>query len=195
MNQGADRGRTGHGVGQPDVERELRRFAGGTDEQQQGDRGDDPGIELGGVLANFREAQRVVARAQTPEEQEGSQQKAGVTDAIDDEGLLAGAGIGFFGKPETDQQVRAQPDAFPTDEQKRQVVGEHEDEHRAGEQVEVGEVAREAGLVRHVADRVDVDQKADAGDDQQHHGGESVDAKGHIDLQRPGRQPRPQDLR
>ena len=35
VDQGADRRRTGHGVRQPDVQRNLRRFTGGADQQQQ----------------------------------------------------------------------------------------------------------------------------------------------------------------
>ena len=37
MNQGADRRRAFHRVRQPDVERNLRAFAGGSHEQQQAD--------------------------------------------------------------------------------------------------------------------------------------------------------------
>ena len=62
-------------------------------------------------------------------------------------------------------------DARPTPSQPRNsaevVLGEHQREHRGDEQVEVGEEPAPARVVLHVADRVDVDQRADAGDQQQ----------------------------
>ena len=38
VDQRGDRRRTGHGVRQPDVQRNLRRLAAGADQQQQADR-------------------------------------------------------------------------------------------------------------------------------------------------------------
>ena len=48
----------------------------------------------------------------------------------------------------------------------RKLDGEDEHQHRRGEQVEVGEEPREPLVAVHVADRVEVDQRADAGDQQ-----------------------------
>ena len=45
---------------------------------------------------------------------------------------------------------------------------EHEHQHRGGEQVQVREEPREARVAVHVPDRVEVDQRADAGDEQDH---------------------------
>ena len=73
-------------------------------------------------------------------------------------------------EPEADQQIRAEPDAFPADEHHQEVAAEHEHQHERREQVQVREVAGERRRsVLHVADRVDVDQQADAGHDQHHH--------------------------
>ena len=91
--------------------------------------------------------------------------------AVGDERLLAGARLVGVLEPEADQQVRREPDAFPADEQDEQRPAQHQQQHEEQEQVEVGEVARVARVVLHVADRVDVDQRADAGDDQRHHRG------------------------
>ena len=41
VDERRDRRRAGHGVGQPDVERDLRALAGASEEQKQADRGDD----------------------------------------------------------------------------------------------------------------------------------------------------------
>ena len=39
MDEGRDRGRAFHGIGQPHIERQLRRLSGGPDQEQQRDRG------------------------------------------------------------------------------------------------------------------------------------------------------------
>ena len=93
--------------------------------------------------------------------------------------LLPALVANFLIEVEADQQIAAQPDAFPADEQQQVVRRQHQHQHEEHEQVQVGEEPVVAALVRHVADRVDVDQRADAGDDQQHDGGQPVD--GEID--------------
>ena len=193
VDQRGDRRRAGHGVGQPDVERNLRRFAGRADEEQQADGGDDRGRVLGQVrrhAVDVDEGERRRAELrQRPEQQEHADQERRVADAVGDERLAAGDRVVHVRVPEADQQVGAQADAFPTDEQQRQRVAEHEHEHRGGEQVQIGEEARDVGILVHVAERIEMDQQADAGDDQDHHAGQRVDAKGHLDRQRRGFDP------
>ena len=53
-------------------------------------------------------------------------------------------------EPEADQQVAAEADAFPADEEHRQVVAEDQDQHREDEQVQVGEEARVRLVLAHV---------------------------------------------
>jgi hypothetical protein len=107
-----------------------------------------------------------VERARGTEEQEHADEKAEITDAVGDEGLLARAGIGVFFVPKTDEQVAGQAHALPADEHHGQAVAQHQHQHGAAEQVEVGEEARVVLVVGHVAGRVDVDQRADEGDHQ-----------------------------
>src|SRR6266545_765864 len=80
-------------------------------------------------------------------------------------------------EPEADEQVRAQADPLPAEEHDQEVLGEHQDQHRGHEQVEPGEERLPALVVGHVADRVQVDQAGDAGDDQGHDGRELVPAQ------------------
>ncbi len=91
---------------------------------------------------------------------------------------------------EADQQVRREADEAPADEQSDEVVGEHEREHREHEEVQVGEEARERVLAGHVADRVDVDQEADAGDDHRPDQRDAIPLQAEREL----RQPRDQRL-
>ena len=46
--------------------------------------------------------------------------------------------------PEADQQVRAQADAFPAEEQLHEIVGRHQHQHEEGEQAQIGHEARDA---------------------------------------------------
>ena len=100
---------------------------------------------------------------------------AQVTDPVDHEGLLGRRRRGRLVLPEADQQVRGQADALPADEQHQVVVGEHQQQHRGDEQVEEPEEAAPPLVVGHVADRVDVDQAADAGDQQHEQDRQLVD--------------------
>ncbi len=122
--------------------------------------------------------------AERPEQQEDPEQEAEVADAVDDEGLHPAVGIPAVAVPEADQQIRAEPHAFPAEEEHQQVVAEDEQQHRAQEQVQVREEALEAAVVAvvvvHVADRVDVDQRADARDDQAHDRRERIERETHL---------------
>ena len=117
------------------------------------------------------------------DEKEHREQEAEVADAVDDEGFFAGVGGGVLLEVEADEQVRGETDALPADEQQQEVVGEHQHQHEEHEEVEVGEEAPVALFVRHVADRVDVDEEADAGDDAEHDEREVVDGEGEVDVE------------
>jgi hypothetical protein len=103
------------------------------------------------------------------EEQEHRDQKAEVADAVDDERLLSGVGVGLVAEPEPDEQVRAEPHAFPSHEQHGIAGPQHEDEHEEDEEVEVREVPRITRILPHVAHAEHVDQRTDSGDHQRHH--------------------------
>ena len=65
--------------------------------------------------------------------------------------FLPAAAFGVSSIPEADEQVAAEPDALPADEEDRQVVAHDQDEHREAEQVQVGEEAVVAAVVlRHM---------------------------------------------
>ncbi len=88
-----------------------------------------------------------------------------------------------FREVEADEQVRGETDALPADEEQQEAGGEHEHQHEEHEEVEVGEEAPVAVFVRHVADGVEVDEEADAGDDGEHDQGEVIDGEGEVDLE------------
>ena len=96
--------------------------------------------------------------------------------------------------PETDQQVRRQTDAFPADVEPEEVVGEHEEQHRSEEEIEVGEELTTLGVVRHVADRVDVDQRTYTGDEQDETHRQLIKLQSELDLKTVDRDPTEQVL-
>ncbi len=199
VNQRRDRRRAGHRVGQPDVERNLRRLAGGADEEEQrrpeGDRrgkdgpGEQRGHETAAAAGRARRDLLEVERPRVLEQQEHPDQEPEVADPVDDERLLAGVRVGGLLVPKTDQQVAAEADALPADEHHREAVPEDQHQHRAAEEVQVGEEARVVGVMLHVPRRVDVNQEPDEGDDQAEQPREAVHPERQIDLERAGGDP------
>ena len=104
--------------------------------------------------------------------------------------FLPATAAGVALEPERDEQVRAEPDALPAEEGDEEADAEHQHEHREDEQVEVGEEAAEALVAVHVPDRVEVDQRADAGDEQDPGHRQRVGEKPMSTWRRPGREPR-----
>jgi hypothetical protein len=178
VDQRRHRRRAFHRVRQPDIQRDLRALAGRADEQQQADRRQHAEVSdldrhrSRGILHGAE-----VERAEGVEDQEHAEHEAPVADPVGDERLLAGVGRALLLVPVADQQVRAEAHPFPAHEHDQEVVAQHERQHEETEQVQVAEEARHAAarLVGHVGGRVDVNQRTDAGDDEQHHPGERIE--------------------
>ncbi len=164
------------------MQRELGALAEGAGQEQQADPGGDAGADV--ALLRRCEHAGELERTGDHEDEEHGQREAEVADAVDDEGLLARLTGALLAEPEGDQQVRAEADALPAEEQQQVAVGQDEHEHREHEQVEVGEEAVVALVAVHVADGVVVHHAADDADHQQHDPGERVDlvAPGHVEL-------------
>ena len=98
-----------------------------------------------------------------------------VAEHVDDERLDAGRGRRRAAIPERDQEVGRGADERPADDQQEEVRRQDQQQHAEHEEVQVGEEARVAAVAAHVGDRVEVDQRRDARDDQAHHRRERVD--------------------
>ena len=185
VDERRDRGRALHGVGQPEMQRDLRALAHRRDQEQERDRGGGtPGHEVGPETQR-----RVVEGAVRGEDQEHGQEEPDVTHPVGDEGLLAGDGGGVALEPERDEEVGAQTHALPTEEGHQEARAQDQDDHREREQVEVREEAAEPLVSVHVPDRVEVDQRAHAGHQEDPGDRERIDEEAHVDLQRAGGQP------
>ena len=136
----------------------------------------------------------VIKTADHPDQGERTEQETQVADAIDDERLAGGVIVFGVGVPKADQQVRAQTDAFPAKESHRQAGAQHQQDHREQEQVQVSHETGKAAIRPHIADRIQGDQRADAGDEQQHHARQAIEQEAERQRERPGVEPRPQAL-
>ena len=94
MDQGRDRRRAFHRVGQPGVQAELRRFAHGADEQQQAVSGQRRHMHAEEVItlvppspAPRRTRCRNRSDAEQHEDGEDAEREAEIADPVDDEGL------------------------------------------------------------------------------------------------------------
>src|SRR5665647_2929585 len=193
VDQRADRRRAGHGVGQPGLQRELRRLGDGAAEEQGGRGNGEAGAGRpvrGGTLHQRLDLERVELR----EQQEEPDDKGRVADARDDERLAPGVDVLNVLLPVRDEQVAAESDALPANVQQQQVVGQHQHEHRGDEQVHVDEEAGEALVALHVLGRVEVDEEADEGDYEDEDEAHGVEVEGDLWLQPGDVEPGPEDL-
>ena len=177
MDEGAHRRGTGHGVGQPGLERELGGLPDRAAEEQGRGRGCDersrdpqPGRPQarspvsGGCRGWRRCRKRPIMRAVSPMR-------------VTTKALIAARRVRRLPVPEADEEVGAQAHALPPEIEQKQVVRKHEDEHGADEEVHVGEEAAIALIPFHEADGIEVDEEGDDGDDGDHHEGEAVEVK------------------
>ena len=98
--------------------------------------------------------------------------------------------------PEADQQIGAESDQLPADEELHQVRREHQPHHREREERLVGVVPSEPRrrLVAQVSQRVDLDEQRDQRDEHEHHRGGLVGEDADCGERSPlGRQPVPRE--
>src|SRR5262249_8713057 len=134
MDERAHGRRTFHSVRQPDVEWNLRRFAGGTHEQGHSNRNEygiaDMKRARHDAFTNLFAKGLEVNTTARNENQHDADGQSPVSDAVDDERLLGSIAGTFLVKVVTDEQVRTETYTFPTDEHHQVVAPEHEREHR-----------------------------------------------------------------
>ena len=106
-----------------------------------------------------------VERAEVAKQPEEADRHQGVAHPGDDEGLARRRAIGGILVPEADQEVAAQADPFPAEEQEQQVVAQNQEQHAGDKQIHVREEARAVAILPHVPGGEYVDEEADARDD------------------------------
>ena len=125
----------------------------------------------------------VAQRSEIPGDKKHTEDESGVADAVDDESFVGGIASGLAMKIKTYEQIRTQAYAFPANEHEHVVVGENQRQHGEHEEVEVSEETVVAAFMGHVAGGVNVDQHADAGDEEQPDAGERVEKESGVGLE------------
>ena len=127
VDERRDRRRALHGVGQPDVERELRRLADGADREQHGSSREGRRSHRGQSGHHRHVAERLGRRPQHGQTEE----QPDVADARRQERLDGSRhGRGLL-VPESDEQVGARTDQLPPDEERGEGVAHDQQRHRA----------------------------------------------------------------
>ncbi len=68
----------------------------------------------------------------------------------------------------TNQHIGSKTDQFPEDEKHDEIAREHDTEHRKHEERQCREIARFPVVISHVAQRIDVNECADPGNQKNH---------------------------
>ena len=185
---GRDRRRSRHRVRQPEVERELRRLGEGAEQHQHDDRRvvrvSGEGLRVGQHLP---QAERADGLAQ---DDEAGQHRQGPR-AGDEQSLQGGApGRGVLVRV-ADEQERGDRGEFPEDEQRDEVVGQHQAEHGQHEADEEEREPAALPIATHVLGGEQEDERADARDQQGEQQTQAVDHEVEVDalLRQPRRLP------
>ncbi len=141
------------------------------------------------MLGGGTEDRPEVEAAEDVADGEQTDDHAEVADPGDEEGLLARGGRRGAEEVERDQQVGAEAHQLPPGVHHEEVAGEHEEQHREDEEVEVGKEPALVLVVGHVPDGVPMDQAAHAGHDEDHDHRQRVDAEVDGDPEVPGCHP------
>ena len=148
------------------MQRELCGLTGCGKKQEQADQS-GRALRCASYLRRYRTE---VHRAELGKHDHHGRQQTHVANTVHDECLLSRRGV--FGNvvPEANQQVGGQTNAFPTDEQDRVGVAEHEDQHGRDKEVQVGKEPAAVLVMFHVRNRVHVDERANESDqhDERH---------------------------
>ena len=165
----------------------MRRFAHGPDEQQNANQIGRVPVSPEEMQVGFRQRRRsgkdivkLDAVGQI-EQRKDAKGKAKVADAVDHKGLDRGGIGGGLTVVEPDQKVGGNAHAFPAKEHLYKVVRRHQREHGKGEERQIGEETRPVRLIRtpvvvmgHVAERIEVHERGNRVDDDQHDRGQTV---------------------
>ena len=184
VNQGTDRRRTFHGIGQPNVQGEHGTLTSTTDKHQH-QRGGKHETALGKACCIKIEAETLAVVAVN----EDAHQEEHIGKAGDDERLLGSRNGSRRGEVETDEEVGRHADKLPEKIHLEDVGGDNQSQHRHGEEAQEGIVALETALAVHIAEGVDVDHQRYGADDDEHHHRDGVEHDSHIKVKRAHGQP------
>src|ERR1700733_6229920 len=150
------------------------------------------------MIGNRPEDPGVAEGAEVGDHQEQGEQKAEVAYAIENERLHACRGGRWALVVKTYEQIRREPDTLPADKHEQEVLRQHQRQHEEHEEVEISKEAPVAVFLCHVADGVDMDHKAHAGNHQKHDEGQGIEQEVKVGAKGRSRNPggrEPLDMR
>ena len=148
MDKGRNRSRTRHGIGEPSEERNLSGLTRTADKEEETRQREHRkhNLDMTGRHDHLDERREGIviedAGAAHRHEAEHTEQEADIAHAVHDERLVRRLAVIDILVPETDEEVRAEAYAFPTEEREEQVIGKHEHDHAEQEQVDVGQISK-----------------------------------------------------
>ncbi len=177
VDQRGDGGGARHRVGQPGVQRELRRLARHTREEQQ--RHQRRVVEATG--RDGAEDPGDPERAGVGGEREQADQKGDIAELGDQE-RLEGGGARLGRLPVVaHEEVRADAHDLPADQEHHQVAGVDDEQHRGGEEGDESRVRGVARVVAQIARRVDLHTGRDEADEDGDQDREAVEVQREVD--------------
>ena len=151
--RGVDQGRNGsgalHGIGQPDVKRNLGGFADRSAENQNNREIEQEIVGHGADRILY--PVKVESATEMPDE-ENPDHETKITDPVSEKSLLGGIGGRGFFIPVTDQDIGTHPDEFPENEHHDKVVCQDDARHREHEESQAREIARFPFIISHVSE-------------------------------------------
>ena len=193
VDQGRNWCRAFHRVRQPCVQKQLRRFAHGTHEQQESDQVGRIPVgpqkpnslfsQIRGGGENIIEFDAVGQVKQA----KNTKRKAKIPHPVHNKRFDSRSISGRFFIIEPDQQIRRHANAFPTKEHLHKVVRRHQHQHRKGKKREVCKEPRaiafvlvEIDVFGHVAKGIEMHEARNGRHHNQHDRGQTVHANGPI---------------
>src|SRR5256886_2623978 len=157
MDQRADGRGALHRIREPGVQRELRGLPDGPAEQEEGDQGEQLGVQQADPWGDLIEPERAEL---VPDDEDGDEEED-VSHTGHKERLLRGSRRFRLVVPKSDQQIRAEAHDLPENQELQEVVRAYSAEHPRREQTHLGVVARLALLLVHVSERINKNQETE----------------------------------
>jgi hypothetical protein len=106
-----------------------------------------------------------------------------VPNPVHNEGFIGSSAVFEILVPEANQEVGAQSDAFPSEEQHYKVIAQHQVQHHKDEQVQIGEKAPKTVITMHIAYGVEVDKTTNTRNNEGHEQRQLIDAVSKVNGQ------------
>ena len=105
----------------------------------------------------------IVERAKCNKNEHDAENKANVTDAVNDKSFTRSVGILHLIKPKTNQQIRTQADQFPANKHQQIIATHHQHQHRGDKQIKVNKVTIGTWVAMNIANAIQMNECAHTG--------------------------------